>query len=121
MAASPPGAVNTDDRSDAIVLDDDKPATKEFEGATLQIGTSEDVERGIPDVRNSEPSALSRERPGSVIGRTSVKSTASRTSVRPGLVKSDESSQSFYSYKVLLWFYATFLYLDAVLFALSFS
>ncbi|CAG5118975.1 unnamed protein product [Candidula unifasciata] len=84
---------------DPANLDDDKqPTGREFEGATLQIGREEDVERGIPDIYVAQPS-LSRDRPGSVLGRTSVRSTGSRTSVKPGLVKSDVSSQSFYSYK----------------------
>lgn len=96
-----------DQASDAAVLDDDKPSTvKEFEGATLQIGSSEDVVNpgnDVAEIRISQPSvgsSLSRNRPGSVIGRTSVRSTTSRTSMRPGHVQTEMSARSFYCYKV---------------------
>lgn len=81
-------------------LDDDKPAQEgDFVGATLQIESETQNAQEPPAVEFEDP-ALSRNRPGSVIGRQSVRSTSSRTSMRPGIVKSEAASKSFFSYKV---------------------
>ncbi|CAG5136543.1 unnamed protein product [Candidula unifasciata] len=88
---------------DPAVLDDDQPATvKEYQGATLQIGSEDNVEDDTPEVLVCQPSVgsgLSRSRPGSVIGGSSVRSTASRISMRPGRVQTEVSARSFYCYK----------------------
>lgn len=106
-----------EDKNDAAVLDDDKPAVlKEFEGATLQISsndvTTADISNNMqPEISfapqsNNGPRTvgggeLSRDRPGSVIGRASIRSGSSRTSIRPGIVQSDLSARSYYCYKVI--------------------
>uniref|UniRef100_A0A0B7B699 Uncharacterized protein n=1 Tax=Arion vulgaris TaxID=1028688 RepID=A0A0B7B699_9EUPU len=98
--------------SHATHLDDDKPVTaKEYEGATLQIVSGENVADVRSDVENPTPAspqpsssasttsdhdvAFSRNRPGSVIGRASVRSTSSRTSMRPGHVQTEVSARSY--------------------------
>lgn len=83
-------------------LDDDKqPQEGEFEGATLHIESETHNVQGVPEVEIVEP-RLSRNRPGSVIGRQSIRSTTSRTSMKPGVVKNDASANSFFSYKVFI-------------------
>ncbi|KAH3827025.1 tumor protein p63-regulated gene 1-like protein [Dreissena polymorpha] len=67
-----------------------------FEGATLDI-SGEDGEHP-PDVDFAGP-GLNRNRPGSTIGRQSVRSTTSRTTMKPGGYKSEISSKSFFCYK----------------------
>ena len=104
------------DHAAALDDHDDKPAAKGFDGATLQIGNESTA---VPDVAfsgagergtaTSAPTrndgtvqgneALSRDRPGSRIGRESVRSTGSRTALRPGAVQ-DVSARSYYCYKV---------------------
>ncbi|XP_059164338.1 tumor protein p63-regulated gene 1-like protein [Physella acuta] len=101
-----------DDKNDAAVLDDDKPAVlKEFEGATLEITSSDatitDISHNMQPEISFAPqprtiggaSELSRDRPGSVIGRASIRSGSSRTSIKPGIVQSDFSARSYYCYK----------------------
>ena len=81
-------------------LEDEKPAQEgEFVGATLQIESETRNAAETPEVEFAGP-GLSRNRPGSVIGRQSVRSTSSRTSMRPGVVKSDVQAKTFFSYKV---------------------
>jgi len=81
-------------------LDDDKPVQEEeFVGATLQIESETQNAQDTPEVEFEGP-GLSRNRPGSVMGRQSVRSTTSRTSMRPGVIKSEAASKSFFSYKV---------------------
>ncbi|KAK3702307.1 hypothetical protein RRG08_008695 [Elysia crispata] len=99
--------------NDAAALDDDKPAARGFDGATLQIGneanavpdvtfsgTSDNTGNGASNSNSSEQGnePLSRNRPGSRVGRTSVLSTGSRTSLRPGVIQ-DVSARSYYCYK----------------------
>ncbi|BFZ23380.1 hypothetical protein BsWGS_26419 [Bradybaena similaris] len=89
--------------SDQLVLDDDRPATaQEYAGATLQIASEDARVEDAGEVRVPRPeeaSNFSRSRPGSVVSRASVRSTASRTSLRPGLVQTELSARSFYCYK----------------------
>lgn len=93
-------AVGTVAETTVSHLEDDKPAQEgEFVGATLQIESETQNAQESPEAESEEP-ALSRNRPGSVIGRQSVLSTSSRTSMRPGVVKSEAASKSFFSYKV---------------------
>lgn len=83
-------------------LDDDKPpGGKEFKGATLQIDAPSTQNGEEPGVGYAGPgSNFNRNRPGSVIGRQSVRSTASRTSMRPGVIKTERMSDQYFSYKV---------------------
>lgn len=83
-------------------LDDDKPpGTKEFKGATLQIDAPGTQNGEEPGVGYAGPgSNFNRNRPGSVIGRQSVRSTSSKTSMRPGVIKTDLMSDQYFSYKV---------------------
>lgn len=101
---------------DPANLDDDKPASRGFDSATLQIGNDQsavpdvafsgaggdDASRSSQDNRSNNPAkgseSLSRNRPGSRVGRASVRSTSSRTSMRPGVVH-DISARSYYCYK----------------------
>ena len=89
--------------STTIHLDDDKPVLEgQFVGATLEIDAGDDKktpEKQPPDVDFEGP-GLNRARPGSVIGRQSVMSTTSRTSMRPGVVRTDVAAKSYFSYKV---------------------
>ncbi|XP_052082591.1 tumor protein p63-regulated gene 1-like protein isoform X1 [Mytilus californianus] len=82
-------------------LDDDKPpGGKEFKGATLQIDAPSTQNGEEPGVGYAGPgSNFNRNRPGSVIGRQSVRSTSSRTSMRPGVVKTERMSDQYFSYK----------------------
>ncbi|KAH9496536.1 Tumor protein p63-regulated protein 1-like protein [Bulinus truncatus] len=101
-------------------LDDDKPVQqKEFEGATLEISSSEISNNNIVNEQaeleakviqpnlartnsnNSSQSArgLTRNRPGSMIGGASNRSGGSRISTRPGVIQSDLSARSYYCYK----------------------
>ncbi|CAG2250690.1 Tumor protein p63-regulated gene 1-like protein [Mytilus edulis] len=84
-------------------LDDDKPpGGKEFKGATLQIDAPSTQNGEEPGVGYAGPgSNFNRNRPGSVIGRQSVRSTASRTSMRPGVIKTERMSDQYFSYKVI--------------------
>ncbi|KAL8601435.1 hypothetical protein ACOMHN_042439 [Nucella lapillus] len=79
-----------------------------FVGATLQIDS--ETKKGAstgekaaerPDDNNMEAAGpgLSRARPGSVIGAQSVRSSSSRTSLRPGHAKSDMAAKTFFSFK----------------------
>ena len=83
-------------------LDDDKPpGVKEFKGATLQIdapssSTQNGEELGIGYAPGQN---FNRNRPGSVMGRQSVRSTSSRTSMKPGIIRTDGMSDQFFSYK----------------------
>ncbi|KAK7093660.1 hypothetical protein V1264_007364 [Littorina saxatilis] len=80
-------------------LEEEKTAQEgEFVGATLQIESETQNGQETPDVDFTGP-AISRNRPGSVIGRRSILSTGSRTSLRPGVVKSDNITKLFFSYK----------------------
>lgn len=83
-------------------LDDDKiPQEGHFVGATLQIDNASPQKGEEPGVEFSGPGqAFNRDRPGSMYGRQSVKSTTSRTSMRPGIVKNEVASQTYFSYKV---------------------
>ena len=87
-------------------LDDDKPpGVKEFKGATLQIdapssSTQNGEELGIGYAPGQN---FNRNRPGSVMGRQSVRSTSSRTSMRPGIIRTDGMSDQFFSYKVKMY------------------
>ncbi|XP_012938197.1 tumor protein p63-regulated gene 1-like protein [Aplysia californica] len=95
-----PSQKSTVNGSEAVTLEDDKPAdVKEFEGATLQIGQTDQHVNEAETNSSSGGSGFSRNRPGSVIGRTSVRSTSSKTSLRPGFIKTDVSARSFYCYK----------------------
>ncbi|GFN74901.1 tumor protein p63-regulated gene 1-like protein [Plakobranchus ocellatus] len=95
---------------DATVLDDE--AARGFDGATLQIGNEHETvpdvaiasagasSRSVQDDNTGEGKAfLSRNRPGSVAGRASVRSTSSRTSMRPRAEQTDVSARSYYCYK----------------------
>jgi hypothetical protein len=85
-------------------LDDDKPpGVKEFKGATLQIDapSTQNQNGEEPGVGYAGPGQnFNRNRPGSVMGRQSVRSTSSRTSMRPGVIRTDGMSDQFFSYKV---------------------
>lgn len=89
-------ATNTETHNQ--VLSDEEQKT--FSGATLQID-------GVDNQTGHEPGVdfvgsgtnFNRNRPGSVYGRQSIRSTTSRTSVRPGFIKSDVESDTFFSYK----------------------
>ncbi|KAL3862199.1 hypothetical protein ACJMK2_008186 [Sinanodonta woodiana] len=85
------------DQADAT-LDDEK-GTQEghFVGATLEIDETAPNDNN-PDVE-FRGAGLSRNRPGSTIGRQSVRSTTSRTSMRPGYIKTEYESKTFFSYK----------------------
>ncbi|XP_060074120.1 tumor protein p63-regulated gene 1-like protein [Ylistrum balloti] len=85
-------------------LEDDRTHVEgQFVGATLQIGGGGPVGEGTePEVKFAGGPAQGfnrQQRPGSVYGRQSVKSTTSRTSMRPGFVKGEKLSQSYFSYK----------------------
>lgn len=81
-----------------IHLDDDKPPRDDhFQGATLEI--SGDGSHTEPEVEFAGP-AFDRNRPGSTIGRQSVRSTTSRTSLKPGGFVSPKTSEQFFCYKV---------------------
>ncbi|XP_041377628.1 tumor protein p63-regulated gene 1-like protein [Gigantopelta aegis] len=88
--------------STTVHLDDDKPALEgQFVGATLELNAAEaqkapDKE---PEVGFEGPGSFDRARPGSVIGRQSVASTTSRTSMRPGVVRTDVAAKTYFSYK----------------------
>ena len=86
------------------VLEDDKTVQEgHFVGATLEISGNEEKKDEVdPDVEFRGP-GLTRDRPGSTIGRQSVRSTSSRTSLRVGIVKSERQSEKFFSYKVKLY------------------
>ncbi|XP_076472255.1 tumor protein p63-regulated gene 1-like protein [Babylonia areolata] len=86
-------------RDQAANLDDGKPLQEgAFVGATLQIESDTQNGAGTPEVGFEGP-GLSRDRPGSVVGRQSVRSSSSRTSLRPGQTKSDMAARTFFSYK----------------------
>ncbi|XP_076451562.1 tumor protein p63-regulated gene 1-like protein [Babylonia areolata] len=88
------------DTTPATQLDDDKAAQEgEFVGATLQIESETRNATETPEVEFTGPGFSRSARPGSVIGRQSVRSTTSRTSRRPGVVKSDVAVKTFFSYK----------------------
>lgn len=78
-------------------LEDDKSATSEhFVGATLKI--RDDGHKMVPEVEFARQ-GIQRNRPGSRIGRQSVRSTSSRTSMKPGAYKSEKMSELFFCYK----------------------
>lgn len=90
-------ATNTETQNQ--VLSDDE--HKSFSGATLQIDNADNQTGHEPGVDFTGPSTnFNRNRPGSAYGRQSIRSTTSRTSVRPGVIKSDVESGTFFSYKV---------------------
>ena len=100
--------VNMDKNTMDSHLDDDKhPHTSEFVGATLEIGdSSSSPAQGTPDVEFRGPTSnFDRNRPGSTIGRQSVRSTTSRTSMKAGGFKSDKSASLYFCIKVWLRFY----------------
>ncbi|XP_069123663.1 tumor protein p63-regulated gene 1-like protein [Argopecten irradians] len=84
-------------------LEDDRTNVEgQFVGATLQIGGGGPGVDGVePEVKFAGvPGQFNRQqRPGSVYGRQSVKSTTSRTSMRPGVVKDEKIAQHYFSYK----------------------
>ena len=84
-----------------VHLDDDKHQQGEFVGATLQIDNTA-PNRDTPEVSFAGPGQQfdRTARPGSVYGRQSVKSTSSRTSMRPGVAKNEKICNNFFSYKV---------------------
>ncbi|CAL1527827.1 unnamed protein product [Lymnaea stagnalis] len=116
------GFIDKNDANITEVLDDDKPAVlKDFDGATLEI-SSNDIQgtdvvntniltevdivqprtaigKNNSSTGSSTNQGFSRDRPGSVIGRASVRSGSSRTSTRPNVVQSDVSARSYYCYK----------------------
>ncbi|KAL8571073.1 hypothetical protein ACOMHN_010534 [Nucella lapillus] len=99
MATGTPDTTVIADASTAVHLEDDKlPQEGEFVGATLQIESETRNATDPPEVDFAGP-GVSRDRPGSVIGRQSIRSTSSRTSRRPGVVKSDVAINTFFSYK----------------------
>lgn len=66
----------------------------------MQIDNASPQKGEEPGVGFSGPGqGFNRDRPGSMYGRQSVKSTTSRTSMRPGVMKTEVASQSFFSYK----------------------
>ncbi|KAK3104939.1 hypothetical protein FSP39_013502 [Pinctada imbricata] len=83
-----------------VHLEDDRQHQGSFSGATLQID-------GVDNQNGDEPGVgfrgsgqnFNRNRPGSTMSRQSVRSTSSRTSMRPGVVKSDSMTSSYFSYK----------------------
>ncbi|ESO91243.1 hypothetical protein LOTGIDRAFT_228747, partial [Lottia gigantea] len=115
-----------DGGSHTIPLEDEDKVTQEgqFVGATLELNDSNKtasdsvtVNFAGPVSDNKSPkqtttttnsaagnqeegSGFNRNRPGSVIGGRSVQSTSSRTSMRPGCIKSDGETKSYFSYKV---------------------
>lgn len=86
-------------------LDDDRPPQEgQFVGATLKIDgdlakDEHEVKFADPHVPSTSGPGFDRNRPGSTIGRQSVRSTSSRTSLKPGAVITDKTSQKFFSYK----------------------
>lgn len=86
---------------DTHLEDDRGQVDGQFVGATLQIGGS-GVEGAESEVKFAGPAAgfNRQQRPGSVYGRQSVKSTSSRTSMRPGVVKDEKLARNYFSYKV---------------------
>ena len=86
-------------------LDDDRsPQEGHFVGATLKIDG--DLAKDEHEVKFSSPGTvfqgpgLDRNRPGSTIGRQSVRSTASRTSLRRGGYMGARHSEKYFCYKV---------------------
>ncbi|XP_064610443.1 tumor protein p63-regulated gene 1-like protein [Liolophura sinensis] len=86
-------------------IDDDRTGddSAEFTGATLEIGSGS-PNPPVPSVAiaggaAADGSAFDRGRPGSVYGRQSIKSTTSRTSMRPGYVEPVEITKGYFSYK----------------------
>ncbi|OWF40321.1 tumor protein p63-regulated gene 1-like protein isoform X2 [Mizuhopecten yessoensis] len=85
-------------------LEDDRSHVEgQFMGATLQIGGGgpggEGAEPEVKFAGGPAPGFNRQQRPGSVYGRQSVKSTTSRTSMRPGVIKDEKLAQNFFSYK----------------------
>ena len=110
MEAKDEVSVTVQQEQTDVHLDDDRqPQEGQFVGATLKIDGdlvkdehevkfSGTTQTGEP----SEPtSGFDRNRPGSTIGRQSVLSTSSRTSLRPGGHMSQKTSDKFFSYKVI--------------------
>ena len=104
-------------QADAHLDDDRQPQEGHFVGATLKIDG--DLVKDDHEVKFSGSGTvfsgpgLDRNRPGSTIGRQSVRSTSSRTSLKPGGYCSERSSGNFFCYKVLtniLLVYVTSVY-----------
>lgn len=101
--------------TETATLEEDKnDEIKEFSGATLQISSNDDDIKGEEDVTiskspevssvvsaTSPDSNFTRNNPNraSTMSRTSIHSTASRISLKPGAVKTDVAAKSFYCYK----------------------
>ena len=103
MATAEPQKMEAADTT--VALDDDKPPQQEeFVGATLQIDSETRNTQPEPQEAENPGPGLTRDRPGSVIGRQSVRSTSSRTSMRPGITKSDVAAKTYFSYKVPVLF-----------------
>ena len=85
--------------SDAHLEEEKAGQEAHFVGATLQI---DGAAQNGDDPGVNFAGTFDRNRPGSVIGRQSVKSTTSRTSMRPGVVKTDVMTDKFFSYKVYI-------------------
>ena len=95
------------EQTDVHLDDDRQPQEGQFVGATLKIDgdiVKDEHEvrfAGTPQTGSGEPtSGFDRNRPGSTIGRQSVRSTTSRTSMKPGGHMSQKTSDKFFSYKV---------------------
>ncbi|WAR14451.1 TPRGL-like protein [Mya arenaria] len=88
---------NPNNSGTEVHLNDDKhPREDSFQGATLEI-SGDGVPRD-PEVDFAGP-GLNRNRPGSTIGRQSVRSTTSQTSMKPGGFQSEKQTETFFSYK----------------------
>ena len=72
----------------------------EFVGATLKLHCDNESKVESSDIEDDFTKRLSRNRPSCIIGRSSIRSVASKTSMIPGVVKSDNDSNLFFSYKV---------------------
>jgi len=92
-------ATATNNATDTHLDDDKHPKEDNFVGATLEI--SGDGVARQPEVEFAGPT-LDRNRPGSTMSRRSVRSTTSKTSMKPAGYKSDKSCETFFSYKVVV-------------------
>ncbi len=110
-AASQPKSHETEEN----LVDDKSSKGEDFKGATLELAGSRDSEPQVgfegpgsnrPVMKTGRSSSvevdlgISRDRPGSVIGRKSTMSTGSRTSMSPKMNESDFTTKLYFCHKV---------------------
>ncbi|XP_053378935.1 uncharacterized protein LOC128548369 [Mercenaria mercenaria] len=99
MEAKAGETTGTTQNATEIHLDDEKqPKDDHFQGATLEINGDGAQPHAEAEVEFAGP-RFDRNRPGSTIGRQSVRSTSSRTSLKAGGYKSEKMSEQYFCYK----------------------